>query len=232
MTQPMAAVAAGVSLAAVAASLLLFACSDDRPTRIDDSGNLPDFALPDSPENVVENLSTAIRLRNVVEYAKLFDEDDYLFVFDSIDVVTNPNYPESCGYVGEIGWAEGCLDSPDVEEIRFEFDKGTAELLEPGDPERADESWRKIEMTEVHLEVETRNPQEPMDPLVYLVQGDRATLYLAPDPEELIEGHPVWRIMEWHDFRVGSRPDAVRERSFGDIKVLFDCCSAVGVDPF
>lgn len=207
-------------IAAVVLSSSSWACSEkDKAT-----GPEPEpspYLAPTSPGNLLDNLITALEGRDIDAYSALFDEDEFAFRFDPVDLDGNPNLPEFWGYAGEVGWATNAFDSADVLRIDLAFLKGA--LVVPDSTEGVPESWRTITITGLELEVEAATPGNPTDNTIYKVSGDRGRFRFAPNPDVLVDGEPTWKIVEWQDIRVGARPEAALtiEGSFGRVKALF-----------
>ncbi|MEZ4649586.1 MAG: hypothetical protein R3E97_12545 [Candidatus Eisenbacteria bacterium] len=175
-----------------------------------------------SAANLLDNLITAMEARNSSEYEKLFDEEEFKFRFDPVDLEgENNNLPEFWGFDGEAQWSRNAFESTDVLRISLEFDKGPLQDVAPEDGEFVDLSWKKMMVTSVHLEIEMKNPADPTDNVIFLVQGDRAQFFFAIDEEHTIGGEPTWKIVEWRDIRIEGRPSLVEEKSFGGIKSIF-----------
>jgi hypothetical protein len=104
------------------------------------------------------------------------------------------------------------FSSEDVLDITLAFLKGQVQDVEESDGEEIDLSWKKMTITGVELEVETKNPVNPTDNIIYKVAGDRAEYFFKEYPDEQIPDatglmKPIWRITQWKDVRVGPRPE-------------------------
>ena len=216
--------------ASVLAALLLGAslagCSDDKTTEPDPE---PSPYLPaTSPGNVLDNLQIAMELRDAVGFEALLFAPEFRFVVDPVDLRDQPDLPRHWGYDCEADLIERMLDSPSVLDLTLRFVKGEVEDARsedgPGDP-----SWKRSMITDVEFELETVNPDDPTDNIIYKVNGDRAIFLFAQDPTELAGGEPSWKITEWRDVRIGASPSGsgaraaslTMERSFGEIKSIY-----------
>jgi hypothetical protein len=61
--------------------------------------------------------------------------------------------------------------------------------------------WTKIIVANIELQIETIDPLGGEN-TIYLVTGDRGTFFFQSYPDELIDGQPRQRIVEWRDERV------------------------------
>ncbi|MCA9754334.1 MAG: hypothetical protein KDA27_00920 [Candidatus Eisenbacteria bacterium] len=195
-----------VGLLAVSTAGCLFS-PDTKPPKTETSDYLPQT----SPANVLDNLVKAYNLKNVEEYAKLFDSTEFTFRFDPIDLQNDTDLPEFWDWTVEYDVTKNMFESDDVRRIELEFQKGPVLPVTEDDGEQVDLTWKKMTVTGVHLEVETNNPADPTDPVIFLVSGDRAKFFFKEYPTELIEDedgnlNPKWRITEWSDIRVEGRP--------------------------
>lgn len=210
-----------LSTAAVALGAVALSGCDDDATKPDLTPS--PYLAATSPENVIDNLVTAVELRDPEGYAALFDKDAFVFRLDPVDLQGDSNLPPFWNYDGEAAWSKNCFESTDVRRIELEWNKGPLQELDPeNDPEDySGQGVRKMLITGVHLEVDTNNPANPTDPVIFLVSGDRATFYFKPDPNHLVGGQPTWKIVEWRDIRVEGRPLLVIENTFGSVKNLY-----------
>ena len=209
-------------LAAMLALLVLAGCKDKDKVVVPDPEPSP-YLAPTSPHNLLDNLRTAIELRDIDAYAALFDESEFTFHFDPVDLSDQPDLPELWGYVGEVLWATNAFGSADVLDISLAFMKGAVSDAESSDGEGVQLTWKKATITAIELEIETKNPQNPTDPIFYKVSGDRGQFFFAVDPDVVVDGEPTWKIVRWKDIRVGARPGAALtiNHSFGQIKSVF-----------
>jgi hypothetical protein len=191
---------------------LVLGCSDDKTVVTPE----PDpYMKQTSITNCLFNLKLAYNQRNVAKYSNLFD-DDYLFVFDPIDVVTH-GFPESWGRSDEIISATNLLDSLQnsdgyvCEHISLNFLAG-AET-----PSQADSTWTEVTLSQVVLMADSRH-QSNADPLRYEVIGDQAKLSFVQTAEtDPSSGLKIWKIIQWIDKPIGAKT-AVETTTWGQIK--------------
>ena len=186
--------------------LALVGCSDDKVTIPEPEPDPSPYLAPTSPANLLDNLRTAMELRDPDAYAALFDPEEFVFRFDPVDLRDQPDLPASWGFQGETTWSRRAFESPNVLDISLSFIKGAVQDVDESDGAEVDLSWKKSTITGVQLEIETRNPDDPTDNIIYKVSGDRALFFFVIDPDSTIGGEPVWQIVEWRDIRVGARP--------------------------
>ena len=208
-----------LSFAPLFVTLVLSGCDSD--TTKPDPEPSP-YLAPTSPENVVDNIVTAMNLRDADGYAANFDEEEFIFRFDPIDLILDNDLPPFWDYDGETAWSSNCFESSDVFRVSVEWAKGPVEELDESDPDNyMDPTMRKMVVVGIYLEVEMVNPADPSDPILFLASGDRARFYFAPDLNHLIGGQPTWKIVEWQDIRVEGRPLLSENNSIGRIKAAF-----------
>lgn len=198
-------------LAALALSTTGCLFSPDKGDSDDNPPPVSNYKPQTSPQNVLDNLREAYEQRELPAYERLFDPVEFKFVFDPIDLDGSPDLPPFWGWADERRVHERMFESEDVLDIRLSFVKGTVQNAEESDGQEIDLTWKKMYITGVELEVETRNPDDPTDNIIYKVSGDRALYFFKEYPEELVDDgnggqRPIWRITEWRDQRVGVRP--------------------------
>ncbi|MEZ4649583.1 MAG: hypothetical protein R3E97_12530 [Candidatus Eisenbacteria bacterium] len=174
-----------------------------------------------SAENLLANLITAMEAKDSAEYEKLFDEEAFTFRFDPVDVEGDDDLPEYWNFGAEAQWSRNAFTSNDVFRIGLAFMIGPLEDVTEEDGEGVDLSWKKVLVTSVNFEMESRNPADPTDNVVFLVQGDRALFFFSIDDDHTIGGEPTWKIVEWRDIRIDSRPTSVIESTIGRIKHVY-----------
>jgi hypothetical protein len=160
-----------------------------------------DYLPQTSPANVLQNLQTSYKNRNIDEYTKLF-ATDFTFVFNPLDpeVPDHPN-PPSWGLVDEIEATKNMFTNELVTKIEL-----TSYVL--GVPEKADSlyygprAW-KVQVNEANLQVATRTADG--DLLTYLVQGTTEVFFFREEPTKPIEGRPTWYIFRWEDQPIGTK---------------------------
>lgn len=158
---------------------------------------------------VLNNLQVAYENRDLQRYKELFDLDEFMFVFDPIDVNDpDTDIPESWFWPEEETATRNMFEDDLVERIELSFVQGT-----PANPSESDEEDRpfpegtkKVIVTEVNLLVDVRQDPENVR---YEVRGDNAWFFLVQDTTEVQDGLPVWKIFEWRDKTIGSRPAPV-----------------------
>lgn len=207
--------AVGVAVAMMIAGV---GCSDDEK-----------ITPPDTPREdprktiagVMQELIDAYEARDIARYSALFLHSQFVFLFDPVDVQENPDIPPSWDWSEESSSARNLFEADLVERIELRF------LM--SDPVLADsldevffpfpEGTMKVLVTDVKLAVDTRDPTGGEN-IVYRVDGDQAIFFLCQDPEEIVDGVPVWKIIEWRDKRIGPVP-FVELKSWGGLKSLF-----------
>lgn len=159
---------------------------------------------------VLNNLRVAYENRDIERYKELFDLDDFMFVFDPIDVNDPKNpVPENWGWPEEEASTRNMFEDDLVERIELDFVETAP--TNPSESDRGDrpfpEGTKKVIVTEVNLLVDVR--QDPEN-LRYVVDGDNAWFFLVQDTTEVQDGLPVWKIFEWRDKTIGTpRPAPV-----------------------
>jgi hypothetical protein len=76
----------------------------------------------------------------------------------------------------------------------------------------------KVIATDVSLSVDVRDPAG-VENIRYRVDGDDAIFFLYPDQNEIVDGVPVWKIVEWRDKTIGA--PFVELKSWGSVKSLY-----------
>ncbi len=184
-------------LLAVASTGCLFSPDKSKPTEDGEAQYLPQT----SEANVLENLITSYVEKELLEYEKLFDHNVFEFVFDPLDVQEDQDLPPFWLWDEERESTKNMFESELVLEIRLEYIPGTAVAVDEGD-DVPDLTWTKVEVTNVELEVETRDPLGGEN-IIYKVSGDRAIYFFKSYDDELVDGQPTVRIVEWRDQRTG-----------------------------
>ncbi len=193
-----------------------FGCSDDDNTVAEPQPN--PYLAQVTPENVLRNLITAYVEEDLDEYEKLFDHDLFEFVFDPLDVQEDQDLPPFWLWDEERESAKNMFDSNLVLDIRLEYVPGMAVQVDEGD-DVPDLSWMKVEVTNIELEIETKDPLGGEN-IIYKVSGDRGVFFFREYPNETVGGLPLVRIVEWRDQRTAFRLPSV-ENSWGNIKSVF-----------
>lgn len=185
---------------------------------------------PPAPEDprktipgVMLELVNAYAARDIDRYTKLFDTADFMFVFDSLDVLENPDIPPNWDWQRERRSAENMFEDDSLlERIQVDFIPQTPVSVTKNDVgERPfPEETMKVVLSEVALNIDMRDPAGGEN-IVYRIQGDEATFFLYPDRSELVDDVPVWKIFEWRDKRPNDRGLAVELKSWGGLKWLF-----------
>lgn len=197
-------------------AMIASACSDDKST-----APVPD---PEDPRKsiagVMQELIDAYEARDLDRYSRLFDRNNFEFVFDPVDVTTDPDIPPSWDWSEEESSAENLFMAALVETIELEFAVQT-----PVDASEEDtgnwpfpEGTKKVVATNVKLMIDTRDPAGGEN-IVYNVDGDHAIFFIYQDTLDVVEGVPAWKIFEWRDQRIGAL--AVEIKSWGGVKNLF-----------
>jgi len=157
---------------------------------------------PINAENVLDLLIDSYVAKEIDRYSGLFDTVQYTFRFDRTDVENDPDLDPSWGWPEELTSTKNMFESELVLGITLDFVKGDTEFARESDGEGVSLEWRKVICTEIELEIDTIDP-DGGENIIYKVAGDRAMYFFETYPEELIDGQPRWRIVEWRDIRVG-----------------------------
>jgi len=184
----------------IAIALLLSGCSEnDTILKPSEDPMVESTFLPNNSEpNLLDNLIRSYVEKNIDGYTLLFDPDQFEFVFDPTDVENNPRIPRSWEWGLDWATTRNLFNHRLVLGIKLDFIKGKTT------PSPADEppDRTKIVATGVELEIDTVDP-EGGENIIYKVSGDRGTFFFQSYPDELIDGQPRQRIVEWRDERVG-----------------------------
>ena len=155
-----------------------------------------------SISNVLYNLKLSYNKKNIEEY-KLLLHSEFTNVFDPNDIGGEHDIPESWGYADEVASATNLFgnqpnaDGYRCETISLAFTAGAdVESQYPG--------WRKVTLTQVQLNVDTRH-KDSGDQLLYQVLGDQADLFFVQTDETNDQGAKLWRIIRWEDKPVGAK---------------------------
>lgn len=168
---------------------------------------VPDEYQPRSTiAGVLANLVTAYKNEDLDRYKVLFDQEQFMFVFDPVDVQDDPDIPPNWGWAEEENSTRNMFEADLVEKIKLDFVPGLpVDVIESDILERSfPEGTKKVIVTEVALDVDTRDP-DGGENIVFRVSGDQAIFFLYQDGE-LENGLPVWKIFEWRDKKIGARP--------------------------
>jgi hypothetical protein len=190
-------------------------CSDDEkitpPTPEDPRKTIP---------GVLQELLAAYTAGDIHRYATLFDQADFMFVFDPMDVQNDQDIPPTWTWPEELNSATNLFEAELVESIQVSYVVGTPVL-----PSKEDAGQRpfpegtvKVIASAVRVGIDTRDPLGGEN-IIYMVTGDQATFFLRPDTTEIVDGVPVWKIFEWRDKRLGSL--ATIESTWGLIKANY-----------
>ena len=181
-----------------------------------DDGYLPDT----SAANVLANLITSYRARQISRYIELLDHDAFRFEFSPVDRAHDPTMPTIWSYGDESLATQHLFNDARASRVLLRFEKtaavpATADDQLPSGPDGVS----KVVLSAVHLEVHTQTPSR--EPIEYLVNNDGAELYFREYPNELIDGSPRWRIVYWRDKPSGRAVSAVEPKSWGAVKYLY-----------
>ncbi|MCA9728985.1 MAG: hypothetical protein R3E12_13630 [Candidatus Eisenbacteria bacterium] len=187
----------------------------------DDKSTAP---IPEDPRKTIDGLfqelKDAYEARDITRYGRLFDQENFVFVFDERDVAENPGIPTSWDWSLEEVASRNMFQSDLVVGIASEF-----EVEDPVAATTQDERDRsfpagtvKVAIADVSLAVENRDPFGGEN-LFYRVTGDGAFFFLYPDSSEIVDDVPVWKIFEWRDDRLFFFPTELK--SWGAIKYVF-----------
>ena len=191
-------------------------CSDD------------DKVTPPTPEDprktiagVMQELIDAYEARDIARYAALFDDSSFVFVFDPTDVQGDPDIPPNWDWNEERNATTNMFGANLVQRIQLDYVVGTPVLADTLDEgiRPFPEGTMKAIVTNVELSVDTRDPAGGEN-IIYKVAGDQAIFFLWQDPQEIVDGVPVWKIIEWRDKRIGPAP-FVELNSWGGVKSLY-----------
>lgn len=209
---------AATIIALMALVLALPGCSDDDETVTPPPPEDPRKTIAGTLQELIE----AYQARDIDRYAALFDPDSFLFVFDPIDANDpDTDIPPNWGWEDEESASRHMFQDQLVERIEVDFVIGAPEPATKQDVgERPfPEGTMKVVVTEVKLKVDVRDPAGG-EGLRYQVDGDNAIFFLYPDPNGIVDGVPVWKIVEWRDKTIGGLL-FVELKSWGGVKSLY-----------
>jgi hypothetical protein len=197
---------------------LLGGCSDDSKKVIEDP--IPDpYTKPTSVSNVLYNLKLSYNLRDLAKYRECF-VDEYVYVFDPVDVGGEHNIPELWGKADEIlSAAHLFANQPNVDGYRCDslslsFTAGVEQ------PSSIDGSWRMVTLSQVQLIVYAQQ-EDNGEPLWYEVNNDRADLHFVRTAEvEPVSGERIWKIVYWVDKHNGAKA-SIQGATWGQIKAIW-----------
>ncbi|MFN8548170.1 MAG: hypothetical protein U0527_09475 [Candidatus Eisenbacteria bacterium] len=200
------------------ALLAMAACKKDGGViepQVDD-GYLP----ATSPANLLENLKKAYQERTLDKYAALFDSDTFAFEFSQLDRESDPSLPMHLSFTEDQQSTKTMMEDAALTRIVLRFATEEKVAAAPADnlPGGPDGVW-KVTANAVHLEVHTQNDNG--EPLVYLIDGDSADIFLREYPEAPINGAPSWKIVYWRDRPIGDGARAPVRATWGGIKALY-----------
>lgn len=190
-------------------------CSDD------DNITTP---TPEDPRKtiagVMRELIDAYEAQDIDRYSALFDQANFMFVFDPVDVQEDPDIPPNWDWPEEHNSSRNLFEAELVERIQVDYVPGApVAVTEPDMGERPfPEGTMKVTVSDVSLDIDTRDPAGGEN-IVYRVSGDQAIFFVYPDSVEIVDGVPVWKIFEWRDKKVGAF--ATSETSWGQIKANY-----------
>lgn len=154
-------------------------------------------------DSVLFNLKLSYNKKNIEEYKDVL-HSEFANFFSPNDIGGPHNIPESWGYADEVASATNLFgNQPNADGYRCEtislgFTAG------PDVPSELGEGWRKVTLTQVQLNVDTRH-QTNGDQLMYQVLGDQADLFFVQTDEIGSNGGHLWRIIRWEDKPLGKR---------------------------
>lgn len=184
--------------------LLILACGEEHgPTTCPPPP--PPYLEPSSPANVLSNLRTAWRQRDLQEYGKLLSED-FTFAFDSLDA-SDPEdpLPREWSRTDELEAAECLFANEKIEGIDVSWTPRPASSVGDGIPNR----W-KIRADAVNLNVLTRNENNQI--WIYEVRSPHQVFYFREDRADTLPcGRRRWYCTRWEDSPI----EPLREKSGG-----------------
>jgi hypothetical protein len=152
-----------------------------------------------SPDNVLINLQTSYKFRNIEEYAKLL-ADDFLFFFDPV-TQEREQLPEFWNRFTDSVQTDRLFNSPDLigTKIKLTYDKTPREVNESGR-----EHWVYIDVGDTFLEVELGPTEEFEEGVTLLVDGQTNRFYFRKgrtEADTLAESatSQLYYITEWKD---------------------------------
>lgn len=195
-----------IQLRSLPASLLALAlvtvagCGDDYVWR--DGG--PDHIAQTTPANVLRNLVTAYKYRNIEEYSRLF-ADDVTFFYDPISGEREA-LPEFWNRLSDSTTTEQLFQSAEVSDIRLS-------LTYSPTPKPVNESgrvnWVYIDVEDAFFEVTLVTPAHP-EGITHIVEAEDQRFYFRKgrhegDTEASSQTSSLYFIVEWHN-----KPPALR----------------------
>ncbi len=207
------------SLLTLVTMILMSGCGDD-PAKPDPSAYLD----ASSPENVLENLQTAYKLRESMPYADLL-ADDFRFYFDEGTRQQNGSLPEYWERSEDAAQTGALFASDQVTDIRVDLRHGAAEPVTVA----GRESWLRIRVTDTFLEVDLKPQPGELEGLTLRVDGQQNDFYFrkGKSAADTLSGSATaqfYHLVEWRDFGVGrsAAPDVLIESTtWGRIKALY-----------
>ena len=196
----------------------LTACSDDKKTRPRLTPPDPDYKNLTEKWHVLHNLRQAYNEMNIVEYRKIFDEDNFIFFFYEGDV--GGHVPVQWGYAEETQSAEnmfsragGIEDNPILAIDLTLFDHETVTWTEVPDPEGfPGETWYEA-IVVYDFFIETA------DDIQYITSGAPTAIFTVRQ----IDGK--WKLVRWRDrssiAAVVSLPSSTEESNWSKLKALY-----------
>lgn len=159
-----------------------------------------------SPENVLRNLETAWKNRDIEEYAKLFAED-FRFYFDEGTRQQNGTLPVFWNAVDESTQIAALFSSPLVTDIRIKLQFGPAkDAGEPGRP-----GWVYIDVLDTFLEVDLEPEAGELEGLTLRIDGQKQRFFFRKGRTPEDTESEIWYIVEWRDFGNAQAPGRTSE---------------------
>lgn len=177
-----------------------------------------DYLRQTSPENVLANLQTAYKARDIEGYSALLS-DDYHFYFDD-GTRQRESLPEFWLKQEDPGCTALLFDSPEVSDIRIHLTFGSLrEAAAPG--------VVYLDVLDTFLEVDLVPSLQRPEGLTLRIDGQRQRFYFRKGRTMQDTDSDTWYIIEWRDYGVQGAPStsaartAVESTTWGAIKAHY-----------
>jgi hypothetical protein len=115
-----------------------------------------------TPANILDNLKTAYRFRDIDAYSKLFADDVYFFE----DPTDGEHLPETWNRFADSADTERLFQSPQVRQIRLSLSYSAPQVMN----EAGREHWLRIDVADSFFELDLVTPSHP-DGVTQIIDG-------------------------------------------------------------
>ncbi len=165
--------------------------------------------LPQTSEsNVLRNLQTAYKTRDIQEYAKLLAED-FQFYFDEGTRQQNGTLPVFWNQFQDSVETGALFASSDVTDIRIDLSFGSPRPVS----EIGRENWTSVDVLDTFLEVDLRPQPGELEGLTLRVDGQKQKFLFrkgrnpADTDTTTSATAKLYYITEWRDFGMQGKPE-------------------------